>query len=33
MKHNLSAVLNGLTFFACLAIACGVVGIADLLIH
>ena len=33
MKRNVTALLNGLAFFSCLAIACGVEGIADLLIH
>lgn len=33
MKRNVTALLNGLAFFSCLAIAAGVEGIADLLIH
>lgn len=33
MKLNLSALMQGLAFFACLALAMGAEGVADLLIH
>lgn len=33
MKLNISALLNALAFFACLALAAGADGIANLLIH
>lgn len=33
MKLNLSALMQGLTFLSCLALAVGAEGVADLLIH
>ena len=33
MKLNRSALMQGLTFLACLALAMGAEGVADLLIH
>lgn len=33
MKLNIPALLNGLAFFACLVLAVGAEGVADLLVH
>lgn len=33
MRLNRSALLQGMTFLACLALAMGAEGVADLLIH